>query len=29
VVRHLGVKDATAVFPGYAISPARFPGVLG
>jgi uncharacterized protein (DUF1501 family) len=27
-VRHLGVKDARAVFPGYAISPARFPGFL-
>jgi uncharacterized protein (DUF1501 family) len=28
-VRHLEVKDARAVFPGYAISPARFPGFLG
>ncbi len=28
-VRHLGVHDASAVFPGYAISPTRFPGVLG
>jgi uncharacterized protein (DUF1501 family) len=28
-VRHLDVKDAAAVFPGYAISPAGFPGVLG
>jgi uncharacterized protein (DUF1501 family) len=28
VVRHLGVKDTTAVFPRYAISPARFPGFL-
>jgi uncharacterized protein (DUF1501 family) len=27
-VRHLGVKDARAVFPGYAVSPARFPGFL-
>ena len=27
-VRHLGVKDAGAVFPGYAISAARFPGFL-
>ena len=27
-VRHLGVRDARAVFPGYAISPARFPGFL-
>ena len=29
VVRHLGVKDARAVFPGYAVSAARFPGFLG
>jgi uncharacterized protein (DUF1501 family) len=27
-VRHLGVRDARAVFPGYAVSPARFPGLL-
>ena len=27
-VRHLGVKDARAVFPGYAISATRFPGFL-
>jgi uncharacterized protein (DUF1501 family) len=27
-VRHLGVRDARAVFPGYAISPARFAGLL-
>jgi len=27
-VRHLGVRDARAVFPGYAISAARFPGFL-
>jgi uncharacterized protein (DUF1501 family) len=27
-VRHLGVQDARAVFPGYAISAARFPGFL-
>jgi len=29
VVRHLGVKDASAIFPGYAISETRFPGLLG
>ena len=28
-VRHLGVRDARTVFPGYAITPARFPGLLG
>jgi uncharacterized protein (DUF1501 family) len=28
VVRHLGVADAAAVFPGYDVNPARFPGVL-
>ena len=27
-VRHLGVKDVRAVFPGYAVSAARFPGFL-
>jgi uncharacterized protein (DUF1501 family) len=27
-VRHLGVQDASAVFPGYAISATRFPGFL-
>jgi uncharacterized protein (DUF1501 family) len=27
-VRHLGVRDIRAVFPGYAVSPARFPGLL-
>jgi uncharacterized protein (DUF1501 family) len=29
VVRHLGVADAKPIFPGYGISPARFPGLLG
>ncbi|HEY7292773.1 MAG TPA: DUF1501 domain-containing protein [Vicinamibacterales bacterium] len=29
VVRHLGLPDARPVFPGYAASPARFPGMLG
>jgi uncharacterized protein (DUF1501 family) len=28
VVRHLGVKDPSPIFPGYAISPANFPGLL-
>jgi uncharacterized protein (DUF1501 family) len=28
VVRHLGVRDATRVFPGYALQPARFPGLF-
>jgi len=27
-VRHLGIRDARAVFPGYAVSPAQFPGLL-
>ncbi len=27
-VRHLGVKDVRAVFPGYAVNAARFPGFL-
>lgn len=27
-VRHLGVRDARAVFPGYAVNPANFPGML-
>ena len=29
VVRHLGVSDARIIFPGYAISETRFPGLLG
>lgn len=28
VVRHLGVNDPKAIFPGYAISPAKFPGLF-
>jgi uncharacterized protein (DUF1501 family) len=28
-MRHLGVEDPTGIFPGYAISPARFRGFLG
>jgi uncharacterized protein (DUF1501 family) len=28
-VRHLGVKDPAGIFPGYAVSPARFRGFLG
>lgn len=29
VVRNLGVSDARTIFPGYAISETRFPGLLG
>lgn len=29
IVRHLGVRDASPVFPGYRIEAARFPGLLG
>ena len=29
VVRHLGVSDARPIFPGYAISQAKFPGLFG
>jgi uncharacterized protein (DUF1501 family) len=28
VVRHLGVRDARSIFPGYAISPSKFPGLF-
>jgi uncharacterized protein (DUF1501 family) len=28
VVRHLGLADARAIFPGYTISPGRFPGLF-
>jgi len=28
VVRHLGVANPTSIFPGYAISPAKFPGLF-
>jgi uncharacterized protein (DUF1501 family) len=28
LARHLGVRDLSAVFPGYAVSSGRFPGVL-
>ena len=28
VVRHLGVSDPRSIFPGYAISPAKFPGLF-
>ena len=28
VVRHLGVGDPRAIFPGYTIDPARFPGLF-
>jgi uncharacterized protein (DUF1501 family) len=29
VVRHLGLRDAQSIFPGYAISPSKFPGLFG
>jgi len=29
VVRHLGVSDPRPIFPGYNISPAKFPGLFG
>ena len=29
VVRHLGVADPKPIFPGYTISPATIPGLLG
>jgi uncharacterized protein (DUF1501 family) len=29
VVRHLGIQDARPVFPGFAVSPSRFPGLFG
>ncbi len=28
VVRHLGVADPRAIFPGYPIKPASFPGLF-
>jgi uncharacterized protein (DUF1501 family) len=28
VVRHLGVKDPSPIFPGHAITPANFPGLF-
>jgi uncharacterized protein (DUF1501 family) len=28
VVRHLGVADARPIFPGYNVSPAKFPGLF-
>jgi len=27
-MRHLGVEDPAGIFPGYAITPARFRGFL-
>jgi uncharacterized protein (DUF1501 family) len=27
-VRHLGIEDARPVFPGYNVSPSRFPGLF-
>ncbi|HVH27027.1 MAG TPA: DUF1501 domain-containing protein [Vicinamibacterales bacterium] len=29
VVRHLGVRNTTSIFPGYAITDRRFPGLFG
>jgi uncharacterized protein (DUF1501 family) len=29
VVRHLGVTDTRAIFPGYSITASKFPGLLG
>jgi uncharacterized protein (DUF1501 family) len=28
VVRHLGVADASSIFPGYAVNENRFPGIM-
>jgi uncharacterized protein (DUF1501 family) len=28
VVRHLGVRDPRPIFPGYALNPAKFPGLF-
>jgi uncharacterized protein (DUF1501 family) len=28
VVRHLGLRDAQPIFPGYVINPSKFPGLL-
>ena len=28
LVRHLGARDLSAVFPGYAVDKGRFPGVI-
>ena len=28
LTRHLGARDLSAVFPGYAMEPAKFPGVI-
>jgi uncharacterized protein (DUF1501 family) len=28
VMRHLGVADARAIFPGYNLQPSRFPGLF-
>ena len=28
VVRHLGIKDPSPIFPGYAIKAANFPGLF-
>jgi uncharacterized protein (DUF1501 family) len=28
VVRHLGVSDTRTIFPGYTMSPAKYPGLF-
>ena len=28
VTKHLGLRDAHAIFPGYAASPTKFPGLF-
>ena len=28
VVRHLGVNDPRSIFPGYAVTPSKFPGLF-
>jgi uncharacterized protein (DUF1501 family) len=28
VVRHLGLRDPHAVFPGYVVQPSKFPGLF-
>src|SRR5262245_58867041 len=29
VTKHLGVRDAGTIFPGYSLQPSRFPGLFG
>jgi uncharacterized protein (DUF1501 family) len=28
VVRHMGVRDAGPIFPGYDVNPTKFPGLF-